>query len=54
VTARLKAEPLDDSDNVTSLDMLEPQTKLGAELIALANEIDKSGIPNFPFLHFPF
>lgn len=35
----------DDSDNVTDIEMLEPQTELGAELIALAKEIDKSGIP---------
>ena len=34
----------DDLDNVTDIGMLEPQTELGAELIALAKEIDKSGI----------
>ncbi len=38
-------EPSDDSNNVTSLDMLEPETELGAKLIALAKEIDESGIP---------
>lgn len=35
----------DNLDDVTSLDMLEPQTELGAKLIALAKEIDESGIP---------
>lgn len=34
-----------ETEIVTSLDALEPQTELGARLIALAKEIDESGIP---------
>ncbi len=39
------SKPSEDSDIVISLDKLEPQTELGAKLIALAKEIDESGIP---------
>ncbi|MCI0392428.1 MAG: hypothetical protein MOB07_27165 [Acidobacteria bacterium] len=37
--------PANNPDEVASLDALEPQTELGAKLIALAKEIDASGIP---------
>jgi len=39
----------DAQDSITSLDLLEPQTELGAKLIALAKEIDKSGIQKLTF-----
>lgn len=34
-----------ETDSDTAVDWPEPQTELGAELIALAKEIDESGIP---------
>jgi hypothetical protein len=38
-------DPANGLEDITNLDALEPQTELGARLIALAKEIDESGIP---------